>query len=203
MTGTPAGADDDLTNPTLLGRLKQTPADPEAWQQFLDRYRPRIVDWCRRWGLQPADAEDVTQTVMLRLSRTMQRFEYKPPLRFRAWLKTVVHNAWKDFMAAPRLRIDSGAEAQTSLYSLAARDDLSQMLVESWRQEIVDEAFHRVRLRVQDDTWRAFAMTQVEGLSVEEAAQRLNRSLTMVYKSRSNVIRMLREEVDLLEDPDE
>ncbi len=194
-----ARPDDEPTNPTLLGRLRQTPADPLAWDQFLERYRPRVVAWCVRWGLQPADAEDVAQLVMLRLVRTMTQFEYDPSQRFRSWLKTVVHNAWKDFLAAPQTRALGASGGPADLESVAARDDLSQTLDEAWRQELIDQAMLRVRLRVQDDTWQAFALTQLDGLTVEEAGLRLNRSLSMIYKARSNIIRMLRQEVDRLE----
>ncbi len=190
---------DHSTSPTLLGRLKQSPRDPLAWQRFAEQYGPRIVDWGRRWGLQPADAEDLAQTVMLKLVGAMQRFEYDPSQRYLAWLKTVVHNAWKDFVTPSGSPALDGPLAEEALYSVAARDDLSQSLIDSWRQELLQEAFARVRLRVADDTWQAFALTRIEGLGVAEAADRLSRPLTLIYKARSNVARMIREEFEYLE----
>jgi WD40 repeat protein len=55
------------TSPTLLGRLRRSPADQAAWAEFVDRYGPRIYAWCRHWGLQEADAQDVAQAVLHRL----------------------------------------------------------------------------------------------------------------------------------------
>ena len=60
------------TRTSLLLRLRQAPPDQEAWAEFVDRYGPQIHGWCRRWGLQEADAQDVTQTVLLRLASKLQ-----------------------------------------------------------------------------------------------------------------------------------
>ena len=64
------------TSPTLLGRLGRSPTDQEAWAAFVDRYGPKIYAWCLHWRLQEADAQDVTQAVLLKLARTMARFTY-------------------------------------------------------------------------------------------------------------------------------
>src|SRR5262245_27156971 len=64
------------TSVTLLARLRQIPADQAAWAEFTERYGRKIYAWCRRWNLQEADAEDVTQIVLLKLAEKMQRFEY-------------------------------------------------------------------------------------------------------------------------------
>jgi DNA-directed RNA polymerase specialized sigma24 family protein len=53
------------------GRVR-SPLDQAAWNEFVERYGRRIYGWCRQWGLQEADAEDVTQDVLLRLARKMQ-----------------------------------------------------------------------------------------------------------------------------------
>jgi hypothetical protein len=63
--------DDPLkTSLTLLGRLRRDPKDQAAWSEFVSRYRPRILQWCRRWHLQEADPEDV----LLKLNGRMATF---------------------------------------------------------------------------------------------------------------------------------
>ena len=59
------------TSVTLLGRLRQDPKDQAAWNDFVARYEPRILQWCRGWGLQESDAQDVTQDVLLKLNGLM------------------------------------------------------------------------------------------------------------------------------------
>jgi hypothetical protein len=36
------------TSVTLLGRLRRGPNDQAAWSDFVARYRPQILKWCRR-----------------------------------------------------------------------------------------------------------------------------------------------------------
>src|SRR5581483_12360673 len=108
------------TSVSLLGRLRQNHTDQEAWSEFVRRYAPRILCWCRHWNLQEADAQDVTQDVLLKLADKMRTFAYDPSLSFRAWLKTLTHHAWRDFVDS-RARADRGAEALRMLASVRSR----------------------------------------------------------------------------------
>ncbi len=54
------------TRPSLLVRLK-APRNERAWTEFLEIYEPLIYRLARKQGLQPADADDLTQDVFARL----------------------------------------------------------------------------------------------------------------------------------------
>ncbi len=56
------------TRASLLLRLRAGPDDQAAWQEFVARYGPLIYGWCRHWRMQPADAEDIAQSVLLKLA---------------------------------------------------------------------------------------------------------------------------------------
>src|SRR5262249_59980976 len=88
------------TSPTLLGRLRQEPADQDAWGLFVERYGRLIYGWVRKWQLQEADAEDVTQMVLVRLAQRMRGFAYDPQKSFRGWLRTLTRHPWSDFVEA-------------------------------------------------------------------------------------------------------
>lgn len=194
---------EDQTNPTLLGRLRRMPSDPEAWRQFVDRYGPRILMWCRHWGLQPADASDVMQAVLLKLLGALQTFEYDPSRSFRAWLKTLTQHAWLDTVRSVR-RQSTGDEALLQqLDSIAARDDLVQQLEQTYERELLELAMQRVQLQVLPKTWEAFQRTVLEGQPPASVAAALQTTLANVYKSRSNVQRRLAEEVRYLEGLDQ
>src|SRR5271169_2501591 len=90
------------TRVTLLGRLRAAPNDPAAWSEFVEWYGGKIYVWCRAWGLQEADANDVTQDVFVKLSGCMKDFQYDPNGGFRKWLKTVTHHAWYDHLLKKR-----------------------------------------------------------------------------------------------------
>ena len=58
---------DHDTSLTLLLRVQKDPADSVAWDEFVRHYRPMIEAWCRKWGLQASDCDDVTQDVLVKL----------------------------------------------------------------------------------------------------------------------------------------
>jgi DNA-directed RNA polymerase specialized sigma24 family protein len=63
------------TRITLHGRLRAKPDDPAVWSEFVDWCGRNIHAWCRAWGLQEPDAQDVTQEVfLLNLSVKMHLF---------------------------------------------------------------------------------------------------------------------------------
>jgi RNA polymerase sigma-70 factor (ECF subfamily) len=189
------------TSPTLLDCLRRDPTNQAAWGEFLKRYGPRIYAWCRRWNLQPADAEEVTQNVLLKLVAKMGSFTYDPSRSFRSWLKTLAHNAWVDYLQGVKNRGVGGNDSQAvqRLESIAARDDLVQRLESEFDQELLDEAMTRVRGRVEPQTWEAFRLTSMEGLSGAQAAERIPMKEAMVFIARGRVLKLLREEVQKLE----
>jgi RNA polymerase sigma-70 factor (ECF subfamily) len=189
------------TRVTLLGRLRQDPADEEAWGEFVRHHGPQVHGWCRRWGLQESDAEDVTQDVLLRLARAMKDFAYDTGRSFRAWLKTVAHHAWRDFLKArERQAQGSGLSAVLELLgAVPAGEDLGQRLEEQFDREVLAEAVARVRARVAPPTWEAFRLTALEGLTGAEAARRTGLEAGHVYVAKHRVEQLLRDEVRKLE----
>jgi RNA polymerase sigma factor (sigma-70 family) len=189
------------TSASLLGRLRRSPADQAAWGEFVDRYGPRVYAWCCHWRLQEADAQDVTQAVLVRLAEKMRTFDYDPGRSFRGWLKTLARHAWGDLRRSHMRHApgsgDSGVLEQ--LHQLEAREDLVTHLAREFDQELLDEATARVRLRVQSHTWEAFRLTAQEGLSGVEAAEKLGMKVATVFVARGKVQNMLREEVRRLE----
>src|SRR6516165_8549944 len=71
-------------------------ANQEARAAFAERYAGLIRGWCRRWGLQEADQDNVVQTIWCRLFEMLPTFQYDPGKRFRGFVKTMVHNAIMD-----------------------------------------------------------------------------------------------------------
>jgi RNA polymerase sigma-70 factor (ECF subfamily) len=186
------------TRLSLLGRLQQSGLDnAPAWREFVAHYGAKVEAWCRRWGLQEADVEDVTQSVLVKLATKMRTFVYQPGGSFRAWLKTLARHAWIDFMA-DRQRGGTG-DTVTALEDLPARDDLGARLAEAFDLEVLEVATQRVRSRVAKGTWEAFRLTALEGLSAADAAAKLGMQVANVFKAKSNVRKMLQEEIRQLE----
>jgi RNA polymerase sigma-70 factor (ECF subfamily) len=192
----------ETTSVTLLGRLHQQPADGTAWREFVARYRPRIYAHCLAFPLQPADAEDVTQAVLLRLVEKLPGFCYDPGQSFRAWLRTVTRHILADFLAE-RQRAQGSADSAVVrlLDNLEAREGLAREVAVEFDQELFDEALKRVRTRVPTRQWEAFRLTALEGLSGAEAGARLGMPVAAVYTAKSKTQKLVREEVSRLDQP--
>ena len=82
------------------------------------------------------------------------------------------------------------------LLTIAAREDLIQRLDQEFDRELLERAMVRVRLRVAPHNWEAFRLTAIDGVEPREVARRLEMKIANVYAARSNIQRLLREEVD-------
>jgi len=193
------------TRASLLLRLRAEPDDQAAWQEFVARYGPLIYGWCRQWQMQPADAEDIAQSVLLRLAHHLRTFSYDPSRRFRGLLRTLTHHAWSDFVEGWRRGVPGSGDSDVAavLDNVPARDDLVCRLEAGFDQELLDLAGARVRQRVEAHTWEAFRLTALEGCSGAEAARRLGLQVGTIFKAKSKVQKMLRDEVQALESEEE
>src|ERR1700675_2520097 len=137
-----AGMPDSGTRITLLGRLRHEPDNQAAWGEFVEHYGSKIYGWCRKWNLQEADAQDVTQNVLLKLAQKLREFSYDPSRSFRAWLKTLTHHAWSDFLESQqRPGWGSGDNrVDDMLHSVEARADLVKHLETEFDCEILERA---------------------------------------------------------------
>jgi RNA polymerase sigma-70 factor (ECF subfamily) len=193
-------ADPLLTRLSLLTRLTRPGAfDERAWQEFVDHYAPLIFRWCQGHHLQDSDAEDVTQQVMLKLATHLPNFSYDSSKSFRAWLRTLTHRAWVDFLADQGHRGSGDTGVWHVLAAVEARDELLKRIEDEFDLELVEMAIARIRERVEPGTWDAFRMTAIDGLPAAEAARVLGKQVATIYVARQNVQRMLRAELAALE----
>lgn len=130
------------TRSSLLTRVRD-PADEGAWREFDERYRDLILRYCRGRGLQPTDAEDVRQMVMMSLARSMRDFRYRREVgRFRSYLGCIVRNAISKFVSCP-----TGVPRQLPLDDLDLLPDRQDEVADSrWEQEWMGHHFrHAMR----------------------------------------------------------
>src|SRR5690606_24674682 len=117
--------------------------------------------------------------------------------QFRTWLHRVAQNAILNALTRRRPDAPSGdTQAEECLLHAASKDGPDSDLI---RLEVRREVFHwaaeQIREEFKTETWEAFWLTAVEGLEVEAAAARLNRSRGAVYAARSRVMARLRDAV--------
>jgi RNA polymerase sigma-70 factor (ECF subfamily) len=191
---------DAETRPSLIRRV-QSGDDAAAWDEFSSIYRPVIIRLAMARGLQPADAEDLAQQVLMSVSRNIRKWNQDPSrARFRTWLQKVVRNATLNALSrSPKDAATGGTDALTRLG--AVPDDSSENFDQEWRRGTLQWAVQQVRGEFQKATWDAFWLTAVDGVSPEDAAKQTGKSLGAVYIARTRVMQQIRARVaELLEE---
>jgi RNA polymerase sigma-70 factor (ECF subfamily) len=183
------------TSPALLDRLRNR-QDPEAWQLWLTVYEPWLRGWLRRHRLQPADADDLLQNILVAVNQKLPAFVHNGrPGAFRAWLRTILVNQVRWFLRAQR----QGRGDEPSPGWLDLLEDHSSDLSRQWDHEHDQQLVRRLLAAVQVDfqprTWEVFRLLVLEDRPAEEVAQRCQMELSAVYVARSRVLARLREQL--------
>jgi RNA polymerase sigma factor (sigma-70 family) len=193
----------------VLREFLDNPKNKAIFGEFAGKYGPRIQTWCRSLGIQDVDSEDLAATILLRFFErdTFKDFIFEGKEKFDRWLRKTVKNAVLDFVRAQGRKPDTWSlgdlDAQASLEQVANEmaDDLSS--ADEHDRASVEAARTRVEERVGQKTWQIFRMLMDEQRQVPEVAKLMSVTDFNVWKIRSRVLRMLREEVDRLKNEPE
>ena len=187
---------------SLLERLKLNHS--EAWRRVVYLFGPLVYQWCRRFGLQAADATDVGQEVFRTVALRIGQFRRdRPADTFRGWLWTITRSRivdhWRRQQKEPQA--PGGSTARMRLAQLPAAEPGEPPTSEPHPQ---NSLYHRglqlIRSEFAERTWKAFWRVAVDGCPPAEVANEMGLSVNSVYLAKSRVLRRLREELgDLLE----
>jgi RNA polymerase sigma-70 factor (ECF subfamily) len=179
------------TPPSLLDRLRHSP-EREAWGRFVEMYTPMLFAWAGRLGLGGHDAADLVQDVFAVLVEQLPQFRYDPQGSFRAWLKTVLVNRWRQLQ---RKRAGERRVAGADLAELAGPEEVPEFEEEEYRRHLVRRALGLMQAEFQPTTWKACWEFVVHDRPAGEVAAELGISANAVYLAKSRVLRRLREEL--------
>ena len=183
------------TRGSLILRL-QNSDDVAAWDEFVELYGPIVFRVARRRGMQVADAENLIQEVLMAVAQSVNQWlERTDRGSFRAWLLRIAHNETVDMVTARSTRKLGwdGEQGQRILEEVALRDDLSSFIELEYERAVFQWAADRVQQEVAQHTWQAFWLTEVEGMSVNDAAQMLGTRRGNIYFGRSRVMARIKE----------
>lgn len=201
-----------VTSLSLLQRVQQL--DSAAWEKFVRLYSPLVYAVARSTGLQPTDAQDVSQDVFAKLAVVIKGYRHTGS--FRGWLATLTRNRMLDTLRARQHRpaTPGGTDFQAILNSVAqpVRNDpeLSRWLEPSSPKE--DPLFLRAITLLESEfareTYKAFWRMEIDGNSAEAVARELGwhdersprKGANRVRQAKARVLRRLREEFSELID---
>ena len=189
---------DDMTPQTSLTLLEKLIGGDNsfAWDRFVRLYTPLIYRWCRRRGLQPADAHDVSSEVLLCVYRSIEKFQ---PGSFRGWLKTMTENKVIDFRRKNRKE----ASLDDSLPAIASHTPNPESAEMRSEEEAMVSENRELYLRAarivtedfkNDSYWPAFEQYVLHQRPAAEVALELGISRDLVYKIPKRILTRLRQE---------
>ena len=192
--------DSPLTRASLLVQLR-TGSNHIAWQEFVKLYGPVIYGFARKRGLQDADAADMMQDVMRSVSAAIGRLDYdRQQGTFRGWLFTITRNKIFNFLSARRIRPQGSGDSATNqlLNSHPDEEDGSAAWEMEYQRRLASLGMEQIKSEFQDNTWRAFWLTSVEGASAAEVSKQLGLSPGAIYVAKSRVLARLKEAVETI-----
>lgn len=183
-----------VTRSTLLIRLRDAD-DHDAWNQFIEIYRPLVYGYCRKRGLQDADAADVTQDVLQAVSANMGRFQYdRAKGTFRGWLFTVVRSKLCNAMSKQKRQVrGSGQTAVQEMLAAHPSEEETMQWDRDHEQRLFGWAADQVRPHCEESTWQAFWQTAVQNQPAQEVAEQLSMTPGAVYIAKCRVLKRIKE----------
>jgi RNA polymerase sigma-70 factor (ECF subfamily) len=171
--------------------------DRESWDRFVELYAPVIYHFALVKGLQNADAEDVVQEVITDVSRAISTFEYDPSKgRFRAWLGKVAYHRICRFHRGEKRRAGIAGLKEDQLAEIPKTEEGEW--IEIFNSRVLESALDAVRPLCSQEQWRAFDQLWVQDQPPKDVAQALDRPIDWVYKTKSQVLKLLKREVERL-----
>ena len=180
------------TPPSLLQRLHESP-EQAAWEQFVEMYTPLFFSWTSRLRLNDNEAADLVQDVFAVLVEQLPNFVYDGQKSFRAYLKTILLNRWRNHL---RRRSSEAVAGHADIEAIAADSDTAPEFEEAeYRRYVVGRALALMQAEFQPVTWSACWEFVVRDRPAAEVAKELGISVNAVYLAKSRVLRRLRVEL--------
>ncbi len=183
------------TRDSLLVQV-QDPSNRDAWDLFARIYRPTIVRIAMARGLQHADAQDLSQQVLMAVASAIGSWEKRDEsTRFRHWLSRVTKNAILNALTRrPKDQAVGGSSIEELLREVADRDEATTAFIENQlRRELYLQAAELIKAEFRADSWQAFELSVAGDLTIEQVAGQLGKSVGAIYTARSRIMYRLRE----------
>jgi RNA polymerase sigma-70 factor (ECF subfamily) len=160
----------------------QDPQKAEGWETFAVRYRKRIKGWCQRNGLNDADADDVTQQLLLAI-RDKVRTYVREEGRFLNWLERVTKNACNNwFRETKRSRA-----FQPLMDNIPAQQDLLRALNDEHYTYLLQVVMAEVQRGVTNRDWKIWIEMTFKKRNAEDLATEFGVTKAAVFKAKSRI----------------
>ncbi len=175
------------------------PADEETWRAFDERYRPILVAFALRLGVQAEDAADAAQEALVRFVGAYRAGRYdRDRGRLRSWIIGITRNCVRDLQQKRTARHELGLSAAAELPDEAT---LTRVWEEECEHAILRRGLEELRseTRTGEATIRAFELVALDSMPPARVAAELGLSLNDVYLAKHRCLKRLRSILSRLE----
>lgn len=197
------------TRESLLGRLKNWD-DDQSWREFFNLYRKLIFSMGTRAGLSTQEAEEVVQETVISIAKTIKGFDYDPArCSFKTWLRHLAQKRIADcFRKRSReARIEDVTRAsQTGKTPVLERmadanaANLDAIWEEQWQAELLETAITHIKTQVSAEQFQIFDFYVLKKMPVGKVASALGTNAAQIYLVKHRVSKLLKKEVNRLEE---
>lgn len=162
--------------------------DQDGWDEIVQRYLPLVYSVIRRYRLSPKDAEDVSQTVWLRLVEHLDSI--REPRALPMWIATTTRNEALRLVSAHRRTTPVDPLGASTLDVEADVAELDEDLLRAERQQAM-----RAGLAALSPRHRELLLLLVADppLSYEQIGARLGMPVGSIGPTRARCLARLRE----------
>jgi RNA polymerase sigma-70 factor (ECF subfamily) len=200
------------TRKSLLTRLKDW-EDDESWKTFFDMYWKLIYCAATRAGLKDEEAQEVVQETVIRVSKSIKTFKYRPENgSFKAWLLRLTRWRIQDQFRRRQnglvLADDRKPERVTNALDDMPAPDFEEAELEhcvpeaswdeGWESTLLDAALERLKRRVDARQYQVFHQLVLKGRTPNDVARALKISRPRIYLIKHRLNKLLKKEVSLL-----
>ena len=180
------------TRQTLIERMTKS-KDDKSWHEFVEIYQRYIQGFMLKMGLDFHEAEDLTQTLLIKLWKKLPEFEYRPgECRFRSWLAILSRSLLRDHRNLKqnkmRSRINDEVIPETQVQA-----EIEAICLSEWRDFISKLAWESISERFNAQKLDMFLQSSEK--SIAQIAKEHGLSENTVYVYRKRVETALKKEI--------
>jgi RNA polymerase sigma factor (sigma-70 family) len=182
------------TSLTLVEKLREEHND-NAWKRYDVLYRPMLLKFAIRLGLDQNDAEEAAQRTSIAVYTALRQGQYdRSKGKFRTWLLGIARHVIAD-LYAERARqpapITGQAGAANVLAVLRDPDSSSTAWEDEWHAHLLAVCLRRAEQQFSSRDIRVFEMLAVQGIPVGQVAQQNQMSHSAVYQVKHRVLKFI------------
>ena len=197
------------TRSSLINRLKAT-INGESWNDFFNTYRNLIFNVARRAGLSEADAEDIVQETIVKVHKSLERFQYdRNRGSFKGWLCSVTRSRLAEHFKKQQKRLPLNQPFDDSNGNPTAEVpdpkglELERIWDEEWQKNLIQTALTRLKRTVSPKQFQIFKCHCIDEWSVKEVCKTLNVNRAQVYMAKQRVGKLFKQELELVRSKDD